>query len=90
MAQTGSLNVITLNALFVALTCLQIFAGVIYTVVLINAIISGELLLVFRALWVLLAAFVIQAVGTLACREEPRIFDLWSSGCGTARGSETM
>jgi type IV secretion system protein VirB3 len=65
------------DTLFVALTRPQMFAGVTYTFFVINAIVSVELFLIFRAWWVLLAALLIHGVGMLACLEEPRIFDLW-------------
>jgi type IV secretion system protein VirB3 len=65
------------DTLFVALTRPQMFAGVTYTFFVINAIVSVELFLIFRAGWVLLAALVIHGIGMLACLEEPRIFDLW-------------
>jgi type IV secretion system protein VirB3 len=65
------------DPLFVALTRPQMFAGVTYTFFVINAIVSVELFLIFRAWWVLVAALMIHGIGMLACLEEPRIFDLW-------------
>ncbi len=59
------------------LTRPQMFAGVTYNFFVINAIASIELFLIFRAWWVLLAALVVHGMGTLACLDEPRIFDLW-------------
>ena len=65
------------DTLFVALTRPQMFAGVTYTFFVINAIVSVELFLIFRAWWVLVAALVIHGIGMLASLEEPRIFDIW-------------
>ena len=63
--------------LFVALTRPQTFAGVSYSVVVLNAVITTELFLVFKAFWVIGIALVIHLIGWLASVKEPRIFDLW-------------
>ncbi|MXO90884.1 type IV secretion system protein VirB3 [Pontixanthobacter aquaemixtae] len=65
------------DTLFVALTRPQMFAGVTFTFFVINLIVSAELFLIFRSLWVLLAALVLHGVGMLFCLHEPRFFDLW-------------
>lgn len=65
------------DTLFVALTRPQMFAGVTWSFFVINAIVAVELFLVFRSLWVLLAALVIHLAGMIACLREPRIVDLW-------------
>lgn len=65
------------DTLFVALTRPQMFAGVPYSFFVINAVIAVELFLVFRTLWVLLAALVIHGVGMLVSLHEPRFTDLW-------------
>ena len=65
------------DPLFVALTRPQMFAGVTYTFFVLNGIATTELFLIFKTVWVLLAAILIHAGGALACLREPRFFDLW-------------
>ena len=65
------------DTVFVALTRPQMFAGVTYTWFIANAVLATELFLIFRSVWVLVAAAVIHATGMLACLREPRFFDLW-------------
>lgn len=65
------------DTVFVALTRPQMFAGVTYTWFIANAVLATELFLIFRSVWVLVAAVVIHAAGMLACLREPRFFDLW-------------
>lgn len=65
------------DTLFVALTRPQMFAGVTYTFFVINLIVAVELFLIFRSIWVLLAALVLHGIGMLMCLHEPRFFDLW-------------
>lgn len=65
------------DPLFVALTRPQMFAGVTFSFFVINMVISTELFLIFRSVWVLLAALLVHVVGVLACLDEPRRFDLW-------------
>jgi type IV secretion system protein VirB3 len=48
------------DTLFVALTRPQMFAGVTWSFFVINAVIAVELFLIFRSLWVLLAALLIH------------------------------
>lgn len=71
------MNGLDRDTVFVALTRPQMFAGVTYTYFIANAIIATELFLIFRSVWVLLAALVIHGVGMLLCLREPRFFDLW-------------
>ena len=68
--------------LFVALTRPQMFAGVTYSYFTANAVIATELFLVFRTIWVLVAALVIHLVGVVLCVREPRFFDLWLTRVG--------
>jgi type IV secretion system protein VirB3 len=70
------------DTLFVALTRPQMFAGVTYSFFIANAVIATELFLIFRSVWVLLAAVVIHAVGAVLCVREPRFFDLWLTKAG--------
>jgi type IV secretion system protein VirB3 len=65
------------DALFVALTRPQMFAGVTYSYFVTNGVVATEAFLLFKSPWVLLAALVIHGIGTIACLREPRIFDLW-------------
>ena len=65
------------DTLFVALTRPQMFAGVTWSFFVINAVVAVELFLIFRSLWVLLAALLIHLAGMIACLREPRIVDLW-------------
>ena len=65
------------DPLFVALTRLQMFAGVTYSYFIVNAVLATELFLVFRSIWVLLVALVVHGVGVILCVREPRFFDLW-------------
>lgn len=65
------------DRLFVALTRPQMFAGVTYSFFVANFVVATEMFLIFRSLWVLLAAAFIHAMGMVLCLSEPRIFDLW-------------
>jgi type IV secretion system protein VirB3 len=65
------------DTLFVALTRPQMFAGVTYSYFIINMIVGVELFLIFRSLWVLLAAVAIHLFGMVVSLREPRIVDLW-------------
>jgi type IV secretion system protein VirB3 len=65
------------DILFAGLTKPQTFAGVTYGVVVLNAVATTELFLIFKSPWVLLLAALFHAVGRLACLREPRIFDIW-------------
>ena len=65
------------DMVFAALTRPQMFAGVTYNYFVLNAVVTAEMFLITKSLWVLLAAGVIHLAGYMACLEEPRIFDLW-------------
>ncbi|PSJ37585.1 type IV secretion system protein VirB3 [Allosphingosinicella deserti] len=65
------------DQIFVALTRPQMFAGVTYSFFVVNAVLATELFLVFRSIWVLLAALIIHGIGAVLCVREPRFFDLW-------------
>jgi type IV secretion system protein VirB3 len=65
------------DAVFVALTRPQTFGGVSYGMVVLNAVITTELFLLFKSPWVLAAAVLFHAVAWLASLREPRIFDIW-------------
>ena len=65
------------DRLFVALTRPQTFAGVSYSVVVLNVIFTTELFLSFKSAWVVAGAVAAHAIGWLASLREPRIFELW-------------
>jgi type IV secretion system protein VirB3 len=65
------------DQIFVALTRPQMFAGVTYSFFVVNAVLATELFLVFRSIWVLLAALIVHGIGAILCVREPRFFDLW-------------
>lgn len=65
------------DPLFIALTRPQMFAGVTFSYFVVNVVLSTELFLIFRSIWVLLAAVLIHLIGVFACLDEPRRFDLW-------------
>lgn len=71
------MNGLDRDTVFVALTRPQMFAGVTYTWFIANAVLAAELFLIFRSVWVLIAAVAIHGAGMLACLREPRFFDLW-------------
>jgi type IV secretion system protein VirB3 len=62
---------------FTALTRPQMHAGVTYTFFVINAVVSAELFLIFKSLWVLPVPLIAHLCGVVACLREPRFFDLW-------------
>jgi type IV secretion system protein VirB3 len=51
--------------------------GVTYTYAILNLIVTGELFLITKSFWVLLAALVIHAIGYAGSIREPRFFDIW-------------
>ncbi|MES2495715.1 MAG: type IV secretion system protein VirB3 [Pseudomonadota bacterium] len=65
------------DALFVALTRPQMFAGVTYSYFVVNGVITTELFLIFKSVWVLAVALIVHAIGYIACLREPRFFDIW-------------
>ena len=65
------------DPVFTALTRPQMFAGVTFNFFVVNGIVTIELFLLLHSAWALLAAAVLHVAGTVACVEEPRIFDLW-------------
>ena len=60
-----------------ALTRPQMFAGVTMNFFIINLMVTGELFLIFKSLWLIPVPFIVHAIGYFACLREPRIFDLW-------------
>lgn len=76
------MNGLERDTLFVALTRPQMFAGVTYSYFIANAVIATELFLIFKSVWVLLAAVIVHLVGVLLCVRDPRFFDLWLTRMG--------
>lgn len=70
------------DQLFVALTRPQMFAGVTYSYFTANAVIAAELFLIFRTIWVVVAAIAIHLAGIVLCVREPRFLDLWLTKIG--------
>jgi type IV secretion system protein VirB3 len=76
------------DILFVALTRPQTFAGVTYSVVILNVVVTTELFLIIKSPFVLLFAILFHLGAWLACLNEPRIFDIWlvkTARCPRAR-----
>lgn len=76
------------DRLFVALTRPQMFAGVGYSLFVINLIVTAELFLIFRTIWVLVPALIIHGLGALVSLRDPRAVDLWllrARLCGRVR-----
>ena len=65
------------DILFVALTRPQMFAGVTYSYFVVNAVISAELFLISRSVWIIAIGLLIHLAGVLLCLRDPRFFDLW-------------
>jgi type IV secretion system protein VirB3 len=65
------------DVLFVGLTRPQMLLGVTYGYAIANGVLTTELFLLFKSVWVLLAAVMIHLIGWLACLRDPRTFDLW-------------
>lgn len=65
------------DVLFTGLTRPQMLLGVTYGFAIANAILTTELFLVFKSLWVLVAAVVVHVAGVAACLRDARIFELW-------------
>jgi type IV secretion system protein VirB3 len=76
------MNGVERDAVFVALTRPQMFAGVTYSYFVANAVLATELFLVFRTMWALAIALVVHLAGVLLCLREPRFFDLWLTRAG--------
>lgn len=65
------------DPVFTALTRPQMFAGVTYSFFVANGILTAELFLIFKSLWVLAVALALHVSALIACTREPRFFDLW-------------
>ena len=65
------------DILFTGLTRPQMLLGVTFPFAILNAVITTELFLAFKSVWILLAAALVHLAGWLVCLRDPRIFDLW-------------
>ena len=65
------------DTLFVALARPQTLFGVSYSYAIANAILTCELFLIFKSVWVILFALLAHFGGWLACLRDPHIFDVW-------------
>lgn len=65
------------DIVFVALTRPQMLLGVTYGYAVLNAIVTTEMFLMFKSIWVLTAALILHGVGWFACLKDQHIFDLW-------------
>jgi type IV secretion system protein VirB3 len=76
------------DRLFVALTRPQMFAGVTYSLFVINFVVAAEFFLLFRSLSALVPALLLHLLGVLLCLRDPRAIDLWliwARTCGRTR-----
>jgi type IV secretion system protein VirB3 len=73
----GRMTGLAQDRLFVALTRPQMFAGVTYSLFIINMIVAAELFLIFKSIWVIVPALLLHGLGVLLCLKEPRAIDLW-------------
>ena len=76
------MNGLDRDTLFVALSRPQMFAGVTYSWFVVNAVLTTELFLVFRSVWVLGAGVLIHLIGMVMSLRDPRFFDLWLTRFG--------
>jgi len=65
------------DTLFVALTRPQMFAGVTFNYFIINGLVTTEMFLILKSLWILPIPLLMHGIGYFACLREPRVFDLW-------------
>jgi type IV secretion system protein VirB3 len=64
------------------------FAGVTYSFFVVNMVVTAELLLIFKSIWVTVPAIASHLAGVLLALREPRLIDLWlaqASLCGRVR-----
>ena len=65
------------DPLFRALARPQMVAGVTYPFFVLNGIVAVELFLIFKSLYALLPALLIQALGYAAHLRDPHVMALW-------------
>lgn len=84
MADSDAPDILDRDRLFVALTRPQMFLGVTYSFLIVNVLVTTELFLIFKVVWVLAAALVVHMLGWVMHLYDARIFDIWfvkSSQC---------
>ncbi|WP_294328991.1 VirB3 family type IV secretion system protein [uncultured Sphingomonas sp.] len=62
---------------FIALTRPQMFAGVTYSLFIVNAILAAELFLLTRSVLTIAVAVALHLAGAVLSLREPRFLDLW-------------
>lgn len=65
------------DPLFVALTRPQMLFGVPYSLVILNGVITTELFLVFKSIWVLIPALLLHFIFWATSFSDSRILELW-------------
>ena len=60
-----------------ALTRPQMFGGVTMNYFIINGLVTAEVFIITKNLWMVPVPLVMHLIGYFACLREPRIFDLW-------------
>ena len=76
------------DRVFVALTRPQTLAGVTYSVVILNVILTTELFLIFKTFLVFLFAALLHLTAWIACARDVRALDIWlvrASRCPRSR-----
>lgn len=71
------MNVLERDRVFIGLTRPQSLLGVTYGFAVMNAIVTTELFLIFKSVWVFAAAALFHLGGWLACLKDPHFFDRW-------------
>lgn len=71
------MNRLARDTLFLALARPQMFAGVSYSLFVLNLVITTEIFLLTKSFWAITAALTLHAIGYLLCAREPRWLDLW-------------
>lgn len=65
------------DTVFLALTRPQMIGGVTYGYAVFNVIVSLEIFLITKSLWVLFLLIGLHLIGCIACLKDRRFFDLW-------------
>ena len=65
------------DTLFVGLTRPQMFAGLTYSLFVMNLVVATDLFLMFKSISVIGALLLLHGAGVVLCLKEPRFFDLW-------------
>lgn len=65
------------DTVFVGLTRPQLFLGVPFGFVVLNAVLMTELFLIFKEWWVLVAGLIAHLIGWVVTVNDPHRFDQW-------------